>query len=179
MFAWVGRLLSSLFRRDDGKPKRRIELLLDDDYLELIQWYSNGLDLSVEDFFFKAAMSAIPEEYRQRWKVARAADDLADVTFELEGEFSEEAAFDSSNVFPFPPKPRPRLPFREQTLDVVVDPTLKHPCLYLSARMPSHLSRGEAEGSCQAQGGKPCFYSAGKVRSCQLYRPKNLLLAHS
>lgn len=152
---------------------------MDEDHLELIRWYAHGIDMTVENFVFRAAMGAVPEEYKTRWQVARSEDDLADVTFELDGEFSEEAAFDSSNVFPFPPRPRSRVPVREQTFDVVVDPTLKHPCLFLSAKMPSHLRHGEAEGSCQAQGGKPCFHSASRVRLCTQYKPKNLLVARS
>lgn len=178
MFAWLGRLFSWLLPRQE-RPTRRVVINMDEDHLELIRWYAHGIDMTVENFVFRAAMSAVPDDYKTRWQVARADEDLENVTFELDGEFSEEAAFDASNVFPFPPRPRPRVPAHEPTFDVVVDPTLKHPCLFLSAQVPAHLRHGEAEGSCQAQGGKPCFYSTGRVRMCSHYKPKNLLVAHS
>ena len=180
MFGWLRRLVAWMQRsREADKVTRRVEIVLDEEHLELIRWYAQGIDLTVEEFMFRAAMGSVPEEYRERWKVARSTDDLSDVTFELDSEFADEAAFDASNVFPFPPRPRARLPEHESTFDVEVDPTLKHPCLYLSSVMPSHLSKGEAEGSCQGQGGKPCFFNASRVRLCPLYKPKNLLIAHS
>lgn len=48
----------------------------------------------------------------------------------------------------------------------------EHPCGHLHPNPPPNLTRADCQGSCRAQGGKPCHWPAQAARQCGSFRAR-------
>jgi hypothetical protein len=167
LFVWFRKL----FRRDVGQGTL-VRLPFTHEEAELLRWWAQRNEVSIETLIVRSALKAIPAKHRMAFHnrllvgnaIEKALDSLDEEPMSYEGVFPLLDAVVEQTTLPV------------ETTDHVVDTSIAHPCFWIKRGISGDtlLKEGDAHGTCcePSQRGKPCHWAGPLAPQCPVYRPR-------